>query len=93
MKLNCQDFPECEYVGMTSRSFKTRMSEHRDYPKRDIDTEPSGQHFTKRGHNVSDMRGLVLEEVKSKDPFVLRARESILIKKFDTYRHGLNNEP
>ena len=63
---------------MTSRSFKTRMSEHRDYPKRDIDTEPSGQHFTKRGHNVSDLRGLVLEEVKSKDPFVLRAQESIL---------------
>ena len=94
VKPNCQDFPECEYVGMTSRSFKTRMSEHRDYPKRDIDTEPSGQHFTKRGHNVSDMRGLVLEEVKSKDPFVLRAQESILIKKkFNTYRHGLNNEP
>ena len=78
---------------MTSRSFKTRMSEHRDYPKRDMDNEPSGHHFTKRGHNVSDMRGLVLEKVRSKDPFVLRARESILIKKFDTYRHGLNNEP
>ena len=49
----CPDFPECEYVGMTSRSFKTRMSEHRDYPKRDVDTESSGQHFTKRGHNVT----------------------------------------
>jgi hypothetical protein len=93
MKPNCQDFPECEYIGMTSRPFRARMSEHRDYPKRDVDTEPSGKHFTKRGHSVSDMRGLVLEQVKSKDPFVLRARESMLIKKFDTFRHGLNNEP
>ena len=88
MKPNCSDFPECDYVGMTSCPFRTRMSEHRDYPKRDIDTEPSGQHFTKRGHNVSDMKGLVLEEVRSKDPFVLRARESILIKKFDTFRNA-----
>ena len=92
MKPNCQDFPECEYIGMTSRPFRARMSEHRDYPKRDVDTEPSRKHFTKRGHSVSDMRGLVLEQVKSKDPFVLRARESMLIKKFDTFRHGLINE-
>ena len=93
VKPNCSDFPECEYVGMTSRSFQARMSEHRDYPKRDVTTEPSGYHFTQRGHNVSDLKGLVLEKIKSKDPFVLRARENMLIKKFDTYRHGLNNEP
>ena len=78
---------------MTSRTFQARMSEHRDYPKRDVTTEPSGMHFTQRGHNVSDLKGLVLEEIKSKDPFVLRARENMLIKKFDTFRHGLNNEP
>ena len=69
------------------------MAEHRDYPKRDINTEPSGQHFTKKGHDVSNMKGLVLKQVRNKDPFVLRARESILIKRFDTFRHGLNNEP
>ena len=78
---------------MTSRSFQARMSEHRDYPKRDVTTEPSGNHFTQRGHDVSDLKGLVLEQVKSKDPYVLRARENMLIKKFDTYRKGLNNEP
>ena len=78
---------------MTSCSFQARMSEHRDYPKRDVTTEPSGNHFTQRGHSVSDLKGLVLEQVKSKDPYVLRARENMLIKKFDTYRKGLNNEP
>jgi hypothetical protein len=38
VKENCPDFPECEYVGMTSRQFKDRLSEHRDYPKRDVVT-------------------------------------------------------
>jgi hypothetical protein len=69
------------------------MSEHRDFPKRNVTTEPSGKHFTQRGHNVSDIKVLDLEQIKSNDPFVLRARENMLSKKFDTYRHGINNEP
>jgi hypothetical protein len=92
VKQNCQDYPECEYIGMTSRTFKQRMSEHRDYPKRDVLTEPSGEHFTKRGHNVAHLKGQVLEKVKNRDPFVLKSREAMLIKKFDTFRHGLNKE-
>ena len=62
----CQDYPECEYIGMTSRKFKQRMSEHRDYPKRDVLTEPSGEHFTKRGYNVG--------ESQNRDPYVLKSR-------------------
>ena len=91
-KPNCQYLPNCEYIGMASRKFKDRMGEHRDYSKRDILTEPSGEHFNKRGHTVSDMKGQVIEKVKNKNPFVLRTRESMLIKKFDTFRHGLNKE-
>ena len=37
-------------------------------------------------------QGQVIEKVRSKDPFVLRARESMLIRKFDTYRRSLNKE-
>ena len=62
------------------------------YPKRDVLTEPSEEHFNKRGHTVADLKGQVIEKVRSKDPFILRARESMLIKKFDTYRQGLNKE-
>ena len=68
------------------------MSEHRDYVKRDVVTEPSGEHFSKRGHTVAELKGQVLEKVRSKDPFVLRAREHLLIQRFDTFRHGLNKE-
>ena len=93
VKNNCEDYPECEYVGQTKRKFKDRLAEHRDYPKRDVLTEPSGMHFTKRGHNVSHLRGLVLEKVRSSDPFILKTREHLLIRKFDTFRHGLNQEP
>ena len=79
--------------GVTSRSFQARMFDYRDCPKRDVTTEPSGNHFTQRGHNVSELKGLLLERMKIKDPFVLRAIENMLIKKSDTYRHGFNNEP
>ena len=92
VKPNCKDYPECEYVGMTTRQFKERLSEHRDYPKRDVITEPSGLHFTKPGHNVSHLRGLVLEMVRNKDPYILKSREHLFIQQFDTFRHGLNQE-
>ena len=55
-------------------------------------TEPSGEHFTKRGHNVSHLKGLILERVKNPDPFVLKAREHLFIRKFDTFHRGLNQE-
>ena len=48
VKENCQDFPECEYIGQTTRKFKKRIGEHRDYPKRGVTTEPAGELFTKR---------------------------------------------
>ena len=91
-KTRCEDYPNCEYIGKTTRQFKDRLAEHRDYPKRDILTEPSGGHFTKSGHNVSHLKGLVLEKVRNNDPYILKSREHMLIQKFDTFRQGLNQE-
>ena len=91
-KCTNDDYPECEYIGQTKRKFKDRLAEHRDYPKCEVVTEPSGAQFTKRGHNVSHHRDLVLEQVRNSDPFILKSREHLLIKKFDTFRHGLNQE-
>ena len=79
-KANCEDYPNCEYIGKTKREFKDRLAEHRDYPKRDIVTEPSGKHLTKSGHDVSHLRGLVLEKVRNRDPFILKSREHMLIQ-------------
>ena len=74
VKPNCPDFPKCEYLGKTTKKFKDSLAEHHDYPKRDMVTEPSGKHFTKPGHDVSHMRGLVLEQVRERDPYILKSR-------------------
>ena len=81
------------YIGRTKRKFKVRMAEHRNYPKHGKVEEPSGEHFRLPGHAVSDLFGLAIEHVKSNDPFVLKAREALLIRKFDSYRNGLNKDP
>ena len=81
------------YIGRTKRKFKVRMAEHRNYPKNGKVDEPSGEHFRLPGHAVSDLFGLAIEHVKSNDPFVLKAREALLIRKFDSYRNGLNKDP
>ena len=81
------------YCGMTKRKFSLRMAEHRDYAKFHKTEEPSGQHFSLPGHSFHHMQGLAIEQVRNRDPFILKARETWLIKKFDCYRNGLNKEP
>ena len=80
------------YCGMTKWKFSVRMSEHRDYAKFHKTEEPSGSHFNNPGHSFHNIQGLAIEQVRSKDPFILKARENWLIKKFDCYRNGLNKE-
>ena len=78
-KPNCPEAPKNNYIGLTTRKFQTRFSEHLGYIKSDKILEPSGEHFNLPGHSISDMEGMVLETVRSNDPFVLRAREALLI--------------
>ena len=55
--------------------------------------ESSGLYFNKPGHLISYRKGLVIEKVRSKDPFILDQREHLYIKLFQTYKNGLNKEP
>ena len=80
-------------MGLTRRSFRLRLAEHKQNVRSKNLETPSGFHFNKPGHNLSHLVGLVLEHVKSVDPFVLRAREFLYIQKYDCYRNGLNKEP
>ena len=56
------------------------MEEYCDYIKRDVLTEPSGEHFNTQGHwhSVADLNGQVLEKVRSVDPYILMAREAMI---------------
>ena len=58
------EHPENEYIGMTKITFRKRMGEHRDYVKRYIVSEPSGEHFSKPGHIVAHLKGQVLEKLE-----------------------------
>ena len=44
-------------------------------------------------HSFHHFQGLAVERVQNKDPFILKAREAWLIKKFDCFRNGQNKEP
>ena len=77
---------------MTKRKFQIRFSEHLGYIKSDKLSEPSGENFNLPGHQLSDIEGMVLEKVRSNNPYILRAREELLIQKFDSYQLGLNKE-
>ena len=68
-----------QYIGCTARMLKTRFSEHvgsATQPSQALTTKPVGQHFRLPGHSHCDMRVTPVEKVRSKDQFVLEARES-----------------
>ena len=52
--------------------------------------KPIGKHFSEKGHEIHDMNFVVIEKVRSQNPFILKARESYWIKQYDSVRHGLN---
>ena len=81
------------YFGKSKQKFNRRLYEHLYYVTSRKMDEPSAQHFCQAGHSAHDLVALGLEHVRSRDPFILRAREHLLIKKFDSYRNGLNQEP
>ena len=80
-------------IGKSTRKFNRRLYEHVYYVTTRKMDEPSAQHFCQAGHSSHDLIALGLEHVKSKDPFILKAREHLLIKKFDSFRNGMNQEP
>ena len=92
-KENCAEKPENFYIGLTKRKFQNRFSEHLGYVKSDKISEPSGDHFNLPGHKLSDIEGMVLEKVRNRNPYILRAREELLITFFDSFNCGLNKKP
>ena len=93
-----------QYVGVTERPLKVRFSEHvgsATQPCQVDTTKPVGLHFRLQGHSHSDMVILPIEKVRSKDRFIMEARESYWIKQYKSVKvqtaeeieHGLNLKP
>ena len=67
--------------------------EHVGYIKSEIVSKATGFHFNLPGHDISHMCVTVLEKVKKCDTMYRKEREHFLIKKFDTFRNGMNKTP
>ena len=91
-KHNFPIHPECEYTCESKRQFKARLGEHRDYVKSEDLIKPSGIHLNKPGHAVANLKGMAIEAIVSKDPFVRKQRERYYIRKFQTLKESLNQE-
>ena len=88
---SCQDSPQ--YVGMVgaSRPCRNRCTEHRGAVRNNTDTGV-GRHFNLPGHSLEDLTFLPFEKVKHLDPFVIEARESYWIQKYEVLDKGLNKK-
>ena len=81
-----------KYIGETHRSLKEQTQEHISYVKSIFPTKSTGVHFNLPGHTLSNMTVTILEKVKG-DELYRKERETILIRKFNTYHRGLNRQP
>ena len=90
-----------QYVGCTERPLKVRFSEHLGsvtQPSQANTSKPVGVHFRSAGHTQADMVVQPIEKVRSKDRFILEARERFWIGRYSAVKtqtvevveHGLN---
>ena len=84
----CKD----RYIGETKRSLRERLSDHRGYVSKQIMDTATGLHFNKPGHNLSNLKVIVLEKLKTEDDNYRKEREKYFINKFNTFYKGLNKQ-
>ena len=88
-----KDSCKARYIGETQRTFSERIYDHINYIKQNKIEKPTGDHFNKKGHNLSNMRAFIIEKVKKLDTHYRKEREHYHINKFNTYYKGLNKIP
>ena len=81
------------YFGETERTMNNIFQDHKGYVQNRKTNHPTGEHFTSKGHQLSDMVITILEQISSTDPLYRKERERYLIRKFNSYNNGLNKSP
>ena len=78
-----------QYVGKVgdTRPCRQRCTEHRGAVRNHWDTGV-GDHFNLPGHELAHFNFLPFEKVRSRDPFVIEARESFWIEKYGVLGEG-----
>ena len=91
--IECQkDNCKKRYVGESKRSLKYRLAEHRGYVINKHMDKTTGAHFSTAGHSLSDLKIMIIEQVKKKDTEYSTQREKYFIQKFNTLNTGLNKK-
>ena len=80
------------YIGETKRPLRTRLANHRGYVVNHHIDQATGAHFSLPGHNVSNMKITILEQVKFNNEAYRKQREKYFINKFNTLYEGLNRQ-
>ena len=60
MKFGCKKC-QTQYVGESNRSLQSRFSEHLGYVKNQQVSKATGEHFSMKGHQISDMEISIIE--------------------------------
>ena len=82
-----------QYAGLTTRQVYLRFDEHLASIMDPNTTCPVGLHWQEPGHRVQDLEFIPIEKLGgSRDPAILRQRESDLINRLDLIRKGLNRQ-
>ena len=79
-KENCKK----RYVGETKRSLKYRLAEHRGYVTNQHIDKATGAHFNTARHSLSNLKILILEQVRKKEIEYRKQREKYFIRKLNT---------
>jgi len=81
-----------QYVGETGQPLHARLNSHRsDVKHRRTHEKPVAVHYTSHNHTVEDMKVLVLECMRQRDPVLRKIHEAQWIRKLASIQpHGLN---
>ena len=103
--IDCQDTNllyqiECDidalcYVGETSKTAEVRTVGHLNtilLPCHSSTKTPVGTHFRSSGHSHVNLKITPFEKIRSRNPFIRKARESYLIDKHQLISKGLNKK-
>ena len=89
----CPDNPQ--YCGETGKTAEERFVGHRNtivQACHDHTNLPVGQHFREPGHSVSDFVFTPIERIYSRNVFVRKARERLMINNLNLISDGLNRK-
>ena len=81
-----------KYIRETKRSLRTRFGEHRGYIRNKNLEMATGAHFNSPGHSMVNVKISVNEQVKKQCDMYRKERETVYIKKLNTYHKGLNKQ-